>query len=573
MKDKYIKRITIENFRGITEKEEIELTGNKSLLIYGDNGSGKSSIIDALEFITQGNIRQSRNGNWYGNSISYSTNQKAEVTMELTDGASAVSFLTRNEDRLIKQIDHKMFHYFSNAPFILRRADVLEFWSIDSRSRLRIFMRYIHLGESSALLDENDREQWERLNNNRMQAKEKRRKLLAEYAEVVHCRYEDLENKTEPQFLAFNKQINGGLQLKEQDRSSRAYQLAKSIQKQYRKVSAANAALSDWKKEQDKLGNNGVRKILTEKMEKISPDVTTAFNRISRNGFVKTIKISVGAQTEASLEYVVILKNGKVAVPNMIFSEANLDLLAVLTYLEFVRIAVGDGQLKVLVLDDIFQSVDSTIRFRVMQYILNRFPDWQIVLTTHDRLWKEQMIQLFRSRGKSVECIDILTWDFDKGPQIVKGKSIYDEKLKELTKSGGAEEICAAAGYLLEYICENLSVRLNTSIKRKPGDRYTIGDLWPGIYKEIKKSAGKEIFENLNDLIYLRNVVGSHYNEWSLSLSRQEAIDFAEAVLDTYSFVRCEKCGKWIESVGDIAEESFTDSCCKEREVVNRGCP
>lgn len=561
MRDKYIRKITIENFRGITEKEEIELENNKSLLIYGDNGSGKSSIIDALEFITQGNIRQSRHGNWYGNSISYSTNQKAEVTMELTDGESAMSSLTRDEDKLIKQIDHKMFQYFSYAPFILRRADVLEFWSIDSRSRLRIFMRYIHLDENIEILDENDRERLEQINNERMNAKEKRRKLLAEYAKLVHCQYEDLENKTEQQFLAFNKQINGGKQLKEQDRTTRTYQLAKSIQKQYHKVLATNAALSEWKKTQDTLGNKGIRKILTQKMQIISQDVTAGFNEISRNGFVKTIKISVGAQSEASLEYDVILKNGKVAVPNMIFSEANLDLLAVLTYLEFVRIAVEDGQLKVLALDDIFQSVDATIRFRVMQYILKRFSDWQIILTTHDRLWKEQMIQLFRSRGKGVECIDIMTWDFEKGPQFVKAKSIYDEKLKDIIKCGGAEEICAAAGYLLEYICENLSVRLNTSIKRKAGDRYTIGDLWPGIYKEIKKSAGKEIFENLNDLIYLRNIVGSHYNEWSLSLSRQEAIDFAEAVLATYKLVRCEKCGKWIEKVEDI-EETEVKSCC-----------
>ena len=78
---------------------------------------------------------------------------------------------------------------------------------------------------------------------------------------------------------------------------------------------------------------------------------------------------------------------------------------------------------------------------------------------------------------------------------------------------GSTADICASAGYLLEYMCEKLSCILSTSIKRKYGDRYTIGDLWPGIYKELKKSLAKNDFSEINDLLYLRNMVGSHYNE------------------------------------------------------------
>lgn len=59
-------------------------------------------------------------------------------------------------------------------------------------------------------------------------------------------------------------------------------------------------------------------------------------------------------------------------------------------------------------------------------------------------------------------------------------------------------------------------------------------------------------------------MVGSHYNEWSLSLSRTEANDFAKAVLDAYYLVCCKNCGRWIKSVVDITGESLENSCCSK---------
>ncbi len=53
-----IKTIHIEKFRGIPSEIDIDLTDDKgdsvSTVIYGDNGCGKSSIVDAIEFNTQG---------------------------------------------------------------------------------------------------------------------------------------------------------------------------------------------------------------------------------------------------------------------------------------------------------------------------------------------------------------------------------------------------------------------------------------------------------------------------------------------------------------------------------------
>lgn len=50
-----IDRIEVEGFRGITRACTLPLNG-KSLLLFGENGTGKSSFVDALERLFTGKV-------------------------------------------------------------------------------------------------------------------------------------------------------------------------------------------------------------------------------------------------------------------------------------------------------------------------------------------------------------------------------------------------------------------------------------------------------------------------------------------------------------------------------------
>ena len=50
MKKNKIKKITLKGFRGVKKNLEIDLENTCSLLVYGDNGTGKSTITDSLEW-------------------------------------------------------------------------------------------------------------------------------------------------------------------------------------------------------------------------------------------------------------------------------------------------------------------------------------------------------------------------------------------------------------------------------------------------------------------------------------------------------------------------------------------
>jgi DNA repair exonuclease SbcCD ATPase subunit len=52
-----IKSISISNFRGSSQRVNINFDSSKPLsLIFGENGTGKSTIIDAFDFICNKNF-------------------------------------------------------------------------------------------------------------------------------------------------------------------------------------------------------------------------------------------------------------------------------------------------------------------------------------------------------------------------------------------------------------------------------------------------------------------------------------------------------------------------------------
>ena len=78
--------------------------------------------------------------------------------------------------------------------------------------------------------------------------------------------------------------------------------------------------------------------------------------------------------------------------PQFFLNEARQSALALAIYLA-ARLACAqtapDDDPKLIVLDDLLIGVDQSNRLPVLDLLMKRFSDWQIVLLTHDRVWFE----------------------------------------------------------------------------------------------------------------------------------------------------------------------------------------
>jgi hypothetical protein len=255
----------------------------------------------------------------------------------------------------------------------------------------------------------------------------------------------------------------------------------------------------------------------------------------------------------------VSLPNGQEATPESIFSEGIQDLIAVLFFLEGAQAAALRGQARILILDDVMQSVDSTIRLSLLEYLVDRFGAWQLFMTVHDQLWREQIVTLLKRKNYQFVEREIRDWNPENGPRLRITHFDQRAPLIAALENGNTGLISGAAGRLLEQIVDTLSWTLPVNITRREGDRYDLGALWPPVLKKLSTTSIAAAAADVDRWLHLRNLLGAHYNRWGDSLSQSDADRFARAILALFDAVHCDTCGQWV--LGDTYRSSWSCRC------------
>ena len=96
--------------------------------------------------------------------------------------------------------------------------------------------------------------------------------------------------------------------------------------------------------------------------------------------------------------------------PQLFLNEARLSGLALALYLgaRLACVPAGESQaLKLLVLDDVLVGLDHSNRLPVLNLLSSLFADWQVVLLTHDRSWYEiTLAHVAKDAWRSVEIYE-----------------------------------------------------------------------------------------------------------------------------------------------------------------------
>ena len=562
-----IKRLNINSFRGIPNECELSFVDKQgeaiSTIIYGTNGSGKSSIVDAIEYCLQGRIERSKelDNALRPSTLNLASNKLKKPSIEITFEDNSTSnrsiYVELDKDSLSYHIinnDEEMNPSFNICPIVLRRNDIISYNMTEEERRQTLMLQFMYDVDIENKLD-NDPE-IRKKHNLQVIEKNNRRNIIQRITKLIKIDGDLLEKSKnveetigqyftpKGQRFAFSRSTLEPKKNLEPSIYNKVINFAKICDNHKRKINSLDKIIKDLKslKQPEKY------KELEPIFKEASKYLTSAFKEISNAKYVEDIELSIGSISITSLNIIVKLSNGKKVSPNHIFSEANYDLMILLLYLSLIRVGADKGQEKVLILDDVLQSVDSNIRANFIIYILKELKDWQLFITCHDRLWLNQLKYLFNNASHKFKEYQISNWSFSNGPVLKEGNNLtYDDTLQQAIKTGNIRIMASMSGLFLEKICQELSVSLNCSIERKREDKYTIGDLWPSIKKSLKRTNIFSLIEKIDKSLCIRNLLGCHYNKWAESFSDEEVREFASNIQELYEKTFCPKCNTWIE--------------------------
>lgn len=230
--------------------------------------------------------------------------------------------------------------------------------------------------------------------------------------------------------------------------------------------------------------------------------------------------------------------------PRSFASEGHIDTLGLCIFLAFVT---KFNRYNFIILDDIISTVDLNHKERIIRLLIEKFKDYTFIITTHNKLWFEQLKRLTRSYsvGHNFTFLDIKGWDKEDGPLMSKNYSI-NKRIQRYIEDDDAEAAGNAIRRHLEYVLNEICKINGILLPIKP--RYTVNDYYgPCIdhFNKILKNTELEdyyhpIFAELDNMLYIGNLL-SHENEEHYDLQMNEIERFRDAV---YAFEDAFKCRK-----------------------------
>lgn len=288
--------------------------------------------------------------------------------------------------------------------------------------------------------------------------------------------------------------------------------------------------------------------------DEFAGDIATIYTKLHPDEHLGGLRLEVRQAVEGSANIRGRFYDRENEDPRAYFSEAHLDTLGISIFLALRRwYRRRTPSFDLLVLDDVLTSVDAAHAIRLAELLLNEFGDYQLFLTTHDRIWFEHLRDIQARCGAAQNFVNkvIHKWTIEEGPDLREPEE-ERHALERLLDQGAAQEIAWLAGRLLEHILQEMRYSLRLSIEAKRGERYEIGDLWPAFYRTIKREyptlyeIGRSTFENLDVRWPLRNLIGAHPNDWARNVSRVSAVEFGKVVSSLFDLVYCPDCRRFV---------------------------
>lgn len=454
--------IKLTNYRAFYGEHHICLDKDgKNLMLYGENGSGKSSLFTAMKDFFQASVQKLPE---VEENIFVPASQKNTAKIEVTVKESPAS-----SKSILFELNAVQKELVSDDKILISDANKIKGF-FDYRSLLRT-----HLGHAESV----------------------------DLFSLLLGNFADIDNE--------RKLVDQGILYHSVNRFSN-----KEIGKEW------EAIVGDTFNKMQTTRQRDVTKNYLK--DKFSPGLKEILQSIESdtNTFLKTFGIGLNVALDFDKVEYVGRRHLRGAIINLkidfftkhipkhqnFLNEARLTALAISLYLASIKVNPTKGALKILVLDDLLIGLDMSNRLPLLEILKNHFvevnPDdrFQIIMTTYDKVWYELVKSYFGAeQWKFVEVYSKCLKDDDFEIPIIKHDNGYLEKAKKYLAE---KDFKASAVYirteferLVKTICDKQ--RIPVSYKKNQKE-ITSDDFWtaiesqtdldPALIKEIKIHRG-----------------------------------------------------------------------------------
>jgi hypothetical protein len=301
-------------------------------------------------------------------------------------------------------------------------------------------------------------------------------------------------------------------------------------------------------------------------LESVARETNRLYGLIHPNEPIALSKLELDKARRASLIQLSHFEGAADVPPQAYFSESHLDTLA---FCFWLAVAKRESPTKdaVLVLDDIFTSVDSLHLNRISQLIIGESAHFaHVVLTTHQRRWRD-VFRYPSGAGKQTQLIELQRWSLARGIAAYQTRLAVSQLIQSITAEPfERQRVAQEAGILLEAILDHLALVYRCRVPRTASSDYTLNELLDGttsLFKKLSlekpKTLGdpaatngveyetvnpKAAFGKLKDTAFVRNQVGAHYNLTGMEISDAEVKEFGQLAVELVQGLSCTVCGQ-----------------------------
>lgn len=227
--------------------------------------------------------------------------------------------------------------------------------------------------------------------------------------------------------------------------------------------------------------------------------------------------------------------------PRSFSSEGHIDTLGLCLFLAFVK---EFNKYDFIILDDIISTVDLEHKEQVINLLFEYFGNYKFIITTHNKLWFEQLARLadYYQQGR-FQFVEITDWDREIGPSLSRKKD-EKERIKQYINDNDTFAAGNAIRRQLEYELDKICKVNEIPLPLKK--HYTVGDYYTPtkkFAKEMFKDTDveeyyKNVFKELDLSLYKANLT-SHNNEMNYDLNINEIKKLRDAVYGLETAFKC----------------------------------